>query len=157
MLKTFRSRIIFSYIVVAVLAALAVGVVALAIVGAYNTRAEREYLRSNAVRIASDVLPLLQPPPDANPDRAQIEMRERLATAARLYSFLGQVRVEILDPQHRPLVDSGTPPAAGSVAFYPQQAGTGDRPSSGQQPVDIVILPDQQQVPPQAEPPSTRP
>ena len=49
---------------------------ALALIAAYNARIEREYLLANAQRIAADVVPLMQPPPDANPENAQVAIAD---------------------------------------------------------------------------------
>jgi signal transduction histidine kinase len=99
---SFRQRLILTYLLVAALTTVVSGAVALLLVGAYNARAERDYLRANALRVATYSIPLLGPNPPAD---AAVQLEQ----AARFYSFATQTRVMILDAGEQARADSGSP------------------------------------------------
>lgn len=118
MLHSVRTRLVLSYLLVGVTAALAVGLITYLIADTYFRQREAEYLRNSAAEIADDVRPVLQlrdeyrPTAGAGRDAgtASLPHREQLVAAVRFYSFLGQRRVIITDPMQKVLADSGTLP-----------------------------------------------
>ena len=105
MLKSIRWRLIGSYLLVTLLAMLALGVVLLSIVGNYFVQQERAYLTSNAMALAGRVAYFLRPEPRLS----------ELEAAVSTFAFLGQARIEVLDAEQKVLVDSGPRTPAGYI------------------------------------------
>lgn len=99
MLHSIRWRLVASYVLLTVITFILVGVAALEIVRRYAYRLELEDLRANAQVLAQQAAPLFWP-----------EMRPlELSQLALNASFLGNVRVRILDQRQQVIVDSGLP------------------------------------------------
>jgi len=98
-LKSIRSRLSLSFAVIALAAAIILGVVLLAILQRYYLNQEIEYLRGNARYISSLVSTMLSG--NTAPDQIQPQI-EGLA-------FLSQTRVQVYDAHGQLLYDSGSP------------------------------------------------
>jgi signal transduction histidine kinase len=99
MLHSIRWRLIFSFILVTLLAVAVVGSVSYRIVGNYVQQREIEGLRVNAQAIAKQAHPYLWP----------VVQRDELSRLVQTAAFLGDFRVKIIDNQDRVIVDSGSP------------------------------------------------
>jgi HAMP domain-containing protein len=106
MLRSIRWRLIASYAILTLFAVALVGVLALSLMREHLDRQEREYLTANGAAIARQVLPSMQS------GFFDPSLHELLRTA----SFLGDVRVRLLDASMRVLADSGSP--NGSTEFF---------------------------------------
>lgn len=113
MFHSIRWRLILSYTALTLLTVVLVGALALALLGEYAERRAEQALQANAQSIAGKARALL-----AGPVPRLMEL-ERLAVTA---SFLGSMRVRILDAEGRPLIDSNdaSPDAGASLSLHPQ-------------------------------------
>lgn len=102
-LDSIRWRLPLSYIGVALLAALASGVLMLVTLRGYYREREHSYLQKNARQIGWVAQQLLQA---GSPDAERV-----LADQIVHWSFLLQVRVQVLDAGGQTLADSGVPDA----------------------------------------------
>jgi signal transduction histidine kinase len=102
-LKSIRWRLPLSYIGVALLAALASGVLMLITLRGYYRQRELDYLQTNARQIGQLAQQLLQA---GVPDAEHV-----LADQIAHWSFLLQVRVQVLKADGQTLADSGPPQA----------------------------------------------
>jgi signal transduction histidine kinase len=130
-----RWRLSLSFAAIALLAALALGVVLLAILRGYYSQRELSYLRGNAKAISQALTTMVGS--DAPPDMVQSQVEN--------FSFLSQVRVRVLGADGRVRQDSGTPQkvnvalsAAKREVFFRSQVL--DKPSAGY--VRIIALGD---------------
>ncbi len=98
-LKSIRWRLPLSYAGIALLAAIASGVLMLTTLRGYYQRQERAYLESNAQQISLVAAQLLK---TGLPNTF-------IADQTISWSFLLQARVQLLDEQGQPLADSGSP------------------------------------------------
>jgi signal transduction histidine kinase len=105
--KSIRWRLPLSYPAIALLAALALGLVLLTTLRRYYRQQELDYLHDNARAISAAVSRLFEEDPSPATLRAQIHS----------YAFLSQTRVGLLDRAGLLLLaDSGPPPAQREVA-----------------------------------------
>jgi signal transduction histidine kinase len=102
-LKSIRWRLPLSYIGVALLAALASGVLMLITLRGYYRQRELDYLQTNARQIGQVAQQLLQ---TGAPEAERV-----LADQIAHWSFLLQVRVQVLGADGQTLADSGLPDA----------------------------------------------
>ena len=125
MFHSIRTRLVVSFVLLAVLTVGAVGLMAVEIVRQVAFRRELSELQSSADAIA------LQASPWMSPTLRRTELSQLVRTTA----FLGNMRVRILDAQKNPLVDSGAPGDWNDVAWIatPQdgEASTQDNNSPG--------------------------
>ncbi len=112
MARSIRWRLIVSYVLLTVLAVSVVGVLAVSLVQQHVERQEHDYLHTNVEAIAQQAQALL--PGDWN--------QPQLISLARTTSFLGNVRVRILDAQHNVLSDSGSPVGPNELAWIAPQS-----------------------------------
>lgn len=111
-LHSIRWRLVASYVLLTLLSVTIVGVLASEIVRSFSQQQEVKELRANAQNLAQQLLPLMW----VNAPAQQIHSLTRAA------SFLGDVRVRILDKQERVLADSGLPgPSEELVLIYPPE------------------------------------
>ncbi len=96
MFHSIRWRLVLSYLVLVLLILAAVGAVILRVVTDHAEQQEQEYLMANAEAVARQASSLLWP------GLRQPELQELTETS----SFLGNVRVRILDAERRVLADS---------------------------------------------------
>jgi len=106
-----RWRLVLSYVAVTALAVSLVGVLALSLVKEHIRAQTRAQLAENARAVARQARELMVPLPRL------AELRD-LAQSA---SFLGQVRVRILDERYNLVIDSGQPESSSSLVWV--QAG----------------------------------
>jgi signal transduction histidine kinase len=114
-LRSIRWRLPFSYALIALLAALALGSVMLLVLSGYYARQEQAYLLGNAQAIQPLVEQALQP------DSAQGASLQQMINGL---AFLSQTRIRILDSQGKMVVDSGVPDSNQVVALSGLPAGT---------------------------------
>lgn len=98
-----RWRLVASYVLLTLLTTSLVGILALSLVKQYIEQQEIIYLTANAEAIAQQAMPLIWPV------KRNVELVELVQTS----SFLGNVRVKILDRQKQVISDSGMPAEAG--------------------------------------------
>ncbi|MFC1923070.1 sensor histidine kinase [Chloroflexota bacterium] len=114
MFQSIRWRLVASYVLLTVLSVTVVGLLASEIVRQYIQQQEIKELEANAQSLAQQVLPLMW----VNAPTQQIHS---LAQAA---SFLGDVRVRILNRDEKLLTDSGLRgPAEELILIYPPEGG----------------------------------
>jgi signal transduction histidine kinase len=107
-----RWRLVASYVLLTLLSVTVVGLLASEIVRRYTQQQEVKELEANAQSLAQQVLPLMW----VNAPSSQIHS---LAQAA---SFLGDVRVRILNRDGEILADSGSPgPSEELILIYPPE------------------------------------
>lgn len=99
MFKTIRSRLVLSFATVALIAAIALGVVLLVVLQGYYSNLELTYLRGNAEAVSAVVLKLTAG--NAAHDQIQAQI-DNLA-------FLSQTRVRVFDASNALVYDSGLP------------------------------------------------
>ncbi len=99
MFHSIRWRLIFSYMVVTLIAVAVVGSVSYQIVENYVQNREIEGLRANAQAIAKQAYPFLWP----------VVQRNELSRLVQTAAFLGDFRVKVFDNRNRVIVDSGSP------------------------------------------------
>lgn len=97
--KSVRWRLPLSYAAIALLAALALGLVLLTTLRGYYRQQELDYLNDNAQVMGASIARLFEL--DAPPDLLQSQLRS--------FAFLSQTRVQLLDADARMLADSGSP------------------------------------------------
>ncbi len=97
--RSIRSRLSLSFAVIALAAAIVLGVVLLAILQRYYLNQEIEYLRGNAKYISSLVSTML------SGNTAQDQIQPQIEGLA----FLSQTRVQVYDTHGQLLYDSGSP------------------------------------------------
>jgi signal transduction histidine kinase len=115
--KVFRSvrlQLVLSYLLVGLVAALAVGLVTLLIARSHFRQQEIDFLTRNADAIARDVRPILEETNSQSGEMARsklwssvLDAEHQLELAAQYYSFLGQERVTIFDGRGNLVADSG--------------------------------------------------
>jgi signal transduction histidine kinase len=130
MFHSIRWRLIASYVLLTLLTVSLVGILALSLLKRYAEQQEVNYLTANAEALARQAIPLVQPV------RREFELFDLAQTA----SFLGNVRVRILDQRRHVLADSG--PHLSSDQFV-LIAPLAEQPEVARsvRPVQIVILP----------------
>lgn len=103
-----RWRLPLSYAAIALLTALALGLVLLTTLRSFYHRQELDYLTQNAQAIGARLTPLLQsdPPPEA--------LRSQLSS----FAFLSQTQIRLLNPEGQLWVDSGPPAARQELAAF---------------------------------------
>lgn len=106
MFKSIRWQLPLSYAAIALLAALALGVVLLITLRGYYQGQELDYLSNNAQQISQEMARMVQA--DLPPAAVQAQLNN--------FSFLSQARVRLLDPNQQPLADSGEPAELPQVA-----------------------------------------
>lgn len=114
MFRSVRLQLVLSYLLVGLVAALAVGLVTLLIAKSHFHQQEIDFLTRNADAIARDVRPILEQSGSQSEDISRgnlwpsaLDADRQLQLAAQYYSFLGQERVTILDQDGNVLADSG--------------------------------------------------
>ena len=125
MFRSIRWRLVASYVFLTLLTVGAVGVLALLLVRRFMEQRELGDLTANAGAIARQAVPLLRP----------VARPFELNQLARTASFLGSVRVRILDHQHGLLADSGLPAEENAFVW----AVNGQAPG-----ISIIVLPSRQ-------------
>lgn len=98
MVRSIRWRLVTSYVLLSLLAVGVTGVVATSLVDHYVSQREVSNLTANAEAVARRAAPLMRP----------AVRRDALGELARTASFLGDVRVRILDANSGVIADSGT-------------------------------------------------
>ena len=98
-LQSIRWRLPFSYAAIALLAALALGLVLISTIRSYYQGQERRYLKDNAEQISPALAQLLQS------DLPASVMQDQIAS----WSFFIQARLQVLAPDGSSLADSGVP------------------------------------------------
>lgn len=101
MFRSIRWRLVASFVLITLLTASVMGVLGFSLIKQYIERQETGFFNSNAEAVARQALPLMWPVPH------QRDLIELVNTA----SFLGNVRVRVLDARQRVLADSGAPSA----------------------------------------------
>ncbi len=115
MFRTVRGRLVLSYLLVGLVAALGVGLVTYLIASSYFRGQEIEYLTRNASEIAVRVGSIMESQEDwsflpkliTNWERFS---KDRLQNTVSFYSFWGQKRIVVLDASGGTLADSGQVP-----------------------------------------------
>lgn len=118
--RSIRWRLIASYTILTLLAVALVGVLALSLIREHLDHQERDYLTANGEAIARQVLPSLQG------GFFDPSIHELLRTA----SFLGDVRVRLLDASMHVLADSGSPTGATEFFLIAPQMVWGNHPDN---------------------------
>jgi signal transduction histidine kinase len=96
MFRSIRWRLVLSFALLTLLTVSVMGVLGMSLAQRYVQEREKEHLTANAEAVARQALPLIQP-----------VLRERdLQQLAQTSSFLGNVRVRILDENREVLADS---------------------------------------------------
>jgi signal transduction histidine kinase len=113
MLRSIRWRLVASYVFLTLLTVSLVGVMALSLIRRYVEQQELDYLTANAEAVASQALPLMQP----------VTRRAELRELAQTASFLGNVRVKILDSHRQALADSGNPAEVNELVWIMTDIG----------------------------------
>ena len=113
MFHTIRWRLVASFILLALLTVSVVSVTALEIMRRYTRQQELDQLQSNAEAIARQAAPMIWP------RLRQMELNQ----LARAASFLGSMRVRILDHDGQTLVDSGLPEDANELLWIVPPTG----------------------------------
>jgi signal transduction histidine kinase len=102
-----RWRLVVSYILFTVLTVSLIGLLTLTLLQRFISSQTDAQLKANALAIARQAETLMSPDPNYN----------QLLDLARSLSFLGRVRVRILDDQFKVVVDSGKPEDSTSVVW----------------------------------------
>jgi signal transduction histidine kinase len=112
--RSVRLQLVLSYLLVGLVAALAVGLVTLLIARSHFRQQEIDFLTRNADAIARDVRPILEETDSRLGETARSNLwasalgaERQLKLAAQYYSFLGQERVTILNGDGDLVADSG--------------------------------------------------
>ncbi len=126
-----RWRLVASYVLLTLLTVSLVGVLAVSLVKRHVEKQETSYLTANAEAVAQQALPLIWP----------VQREAALKNLARTSSFLGNVRVRILDDRQQTIADSGPRPEADQLLLMGPAGGFGPGPDSDQI-VSLMILPD---------------
>jgi signal transduction histidine kinase len=112
MFRTIRWKLIASYVILAVFTVSLVGFVSVEIVRYYARQQQLNQLQANARAIAGQAASVLSP----------VVRIYELGSLAETTSYLGNLRVRILDNQQRLLVDSGLPSRPNEyVILQPQE------------------------------------
>ncbi len=109
MFLSIRWRLVASYTLIAILAVVLVGVLALFLVERYLLRQERHYLMTSAGVVAEQIEPLLSMP----------LAQPALVDVVRTTAFLNDVQVRILDENEDLLIDSGLPSPLNEMTVLP--------------------------------------
>lgn len=116
MIYSIRWRLVASYVLLTLLSVSIVGVLASEIVHRYIQEQEVQELKANAQSLAQQLLPLMW----VNAPRQQIHSLTQAA------SFLGDVRVRVLDHEGHMLADSGLPGISEELLLiYPPEGSDG--------------------------------
>jgi signal transduction histidine kinase len=99
MFRSIRWKLVFSYVILAVVAVSLVGLIALEIVRRYTKQQQLNQLQANARSVAYQAGPLMAP----------VVRGYDLDRLVQTTAYLGNLRVQILDTGARALVDSGAP------------------------------------------------
>ncbi|HEX9017746.1 MAG TPA: HAMP domain-containing sensor histidine kinase [Anaerolineaceae bacterium] len=105
--SSIRWRLVLSYVLLTLLAVALVGLLAQQLLQQYVHGQTQTQLQANARSIALQAAPLMQPSPRV----------DELQDMANSLSFLGRVRVRVLDDQSNLIVDSGLPDTTTSVMW----------------------------------------
>jgi len=130
MFRSIRWRLVASYVLLTLLTVSLVGVLALSLLKRYVEQQEQEYLHANAEAVARQALPMIQPA------LRQADLRDLASTS----SFLGNVRVRIMDERYRVLADSGSPTGVDEFVWVVTPTGVGF-PFSGASETSIRVFP----------------
>jgi signal transduction histidine kinase len=107
-----RWRLVASYVLLTLLSVTIVGVLATEIVRRYTQQQEVKELKANAQSLAKQLMPLMWV--NASP--------QQIHSLTQATSFLGDIRVRILDREGQILADSGSPgPTKDLVLIYPPE------------------------------------
>lgn len=106
MSTSLRWRLLLSYAAIALLAALALGLVLLTTLRSYYQQQELAYLNDNAQGLGAELARMVQSKAPSAALEAQLKN----------FSFLTQTRVRLLDGQNQPIADSGQPQLLNQVA-----------------------------------------
>ncbi len=118
MFKSLRWRLAFSYMLVTLLTALVIGGAAYVLMRQYIESKERASLESNARSVVTQARSLLWP----------VVRESELQSLVSMTSYLGDVRVGVLDMEDRTLADSGNPGRADQLIWVlPSGFGIGGR------------------------------
>lgn len=118
MFKSLRWRLTSSYMLVTLLTALVIGGSAFVLMRQYIDAQERDFLESNARTVAAQARSLLWP----------AVHESELQSLVAMTSYLGDVRVRVLDMAHNVLADSGRLGRADQIIWVlPSGFGTGVR------------------------------
>jgi signal transduction histidine kinase len=118
MFKSLRWRLTSSYVLVTLLTALVIGGAAYALMRQYIDTQERAFLESNAQAVVTQARSLLWP----------TVLESELQSLVTMTSYLGDVRVRVLDMERRLMADSGSPGRADQFIWVlPSGVGMGGR------------------------------
>ena len=121
MFRSIRWRLVASYVLLTLLTVSLVGVLALSLLKRYVEGQEQQYLRANAETVARQALPMVQ----SALRQAHADEYARLRDLATTASFLGNVRVRILDERRQVLADSGSPTGVDEFVWVVTPTGVG--------------------------------
>ncbi|NJL56324.1 HAMP domain-containing histidine kinase [bacterium] len=108
--KSIRWRLPLSYAAIALITAFAMGALLLTMLRSYYDQRERDYMENNAEAIRSAIAQMVEHDTSLAIIQAQIVS----------FSFLSQVRIQILDAEGGVIVDSGLPGARNFLAISAQ-------------------------------------
>jgi len=136
MFRSIRWRLVASYVLLTLLTVSLVGVLALSLLKRYVEQQEQEYLRANAETVARQALPMIQ----SALRQAQADEYTHLRDLATTASFLGNVRVRIMDEHRQVLADSGSPTGVDEFVWVVTPPGIGF-PFAGASETSITVFP----------------
>lgn len=99
MFRSIRWKLVISYVILATFTVSLIGLISVEIVRYYANQQQLSQMQENARALADQAAPLLSP----------IIRIQELNQLAETTSYLGNIRVKILDSRQRTLVDSGLP------------------------------------------------
>jgi signal transduction histidine kinase len=131
MFRSIRWRLVASFVLLTLLTVTLVGVLAVSLLQRYVEGQARDYLTANAEAVAQQAIARMQPIPD----------RAGLEELARTASFLGNVRVRILDEERQVLADSGLRSNREQALWIMMSPGTGTPSPYEQLPGSVIVVP----------------
>jgi signal transduction histidine kinase len=127
-MRTIRWKLVTSYVILAVVTVSLVGLIAQEIVRRYGEQQQMAQLQANARAVAEQAAPLMAP----------VVRLYDLSQLVESTSYLGNLRVQVLDSSQRLLVDSGLPSRPNEYVIIQSPSSTTSQPlfQSG------VLIPD---------------
>jgi signal transduction histidine kinase len=131
MFRSIRWRLVASFVLLTLLTVTLLGVLAVSLLRRYVEGQQRDYLTANAEAVAQQASAHLQPVPD----------QTKLEELARTASFLGNVRVRILDNARQVLADSGQRSSREQALWIMTSPGSGTPSPHGPFPGSVIVVP----------------
>jgi signal transduction histidine kinase len=131
MFRSIRWRLVASFMLLTLLTVTLVGVLSVSLLRRYVEGQERDYLTANAEAVAQQAIAHMRPVPD----------QAKLEELARTASFLGNVRVRILDEERRVLADSGRRSTREQALWIVTSPGSGTPSPHGPFPGSVIVVP----------------